>query len=179
MAILTEEQKREIVLSLAGFMSPAAIRVKMKEDHGLDLEYRQITVYDPTRTHFEGSQRWRDIFEAARKNYVEDTLTVPVANQGYRLRTIQGLLDKALEQGNMVMAMQLMEQAAKEVGGLLTNARQLNVSDNRGGTMDLTPEERRAQAVELIREALAKQADLVAQEAGVTIDHKPQESVDK
>lgn len=179
MAELTDEQKKAVVLGLANFMTPAQVRAMMLADYEVEMPIRQVVGYDPTRTGFDAGPRWREMFELARKAHIEETITVPIAGQGFRLRSLQEMHDKAKASGNYVLAAELLEQAAKEVGGLLTNARQLNVSDNRGGTMDLTPEERRAQAVELIREALAKQADLVAQEAGVTIDHKPQESVDK
>lgn len=179
MAQLTEDQKRQIVVGFAQCMSPSEIRRVMKDEHGLELELGHIVQFNPTKASFTASDRWRAIYDAAHKSFLEDVSNVPVSNQGYRLRMLQKHIEVQDKAGNSVLVAELLEQAAKEVGGLLTNARQLNVSDNRGGTMDLTPEERRAQAVELIREALAKQADLVAQEAGVTIDHKPQESVDK
>jgi hypothetical protein len=176
MAELTEEHKNTIVLSLAGFMTPAAIRVMMKETYGLDLEYGQITTYDPTKPNFRASERWREIFELARKKYVEETLTVPVSNQGYRMRTIQKMLDTALEQGNMVIAMQLLEQAAKEVGGLLTNARNVNVSNQgKSGLLDLSPDERRQQAAEIIREALARRREELTKDGGVVIEHQSKE----
>lgn len=176
MAALTEEQKRAIVLGFADFMSPAAIRVMIKETYDLELEYAQITMYDPTRPNFQASDRWRTLYEEARKKYVDDTLSVPIAGQGFRLRSLQKMHDKAFDQGNMVLAAEILKQAAQEVGGLLTNVRNENRNQTSSPLLDLTPGERRQQAVELLREALAKRQEDIMKEAGtVTIEHQPKE----
>lgn len=154
MAVLTTEQKREIVEALACYKRPAEVVVLMREDHGVETDVKQVVTYDPTRATYTAGDDLRVIFEVTRKSYLEDVQSVPIANQGYRLKILQNLLDKQLGQGNTVAAANTLEQAAKEVGGILTNERNLNVDSKKGGHSELTPEERRAMVTDMLRQAL-------------------------
>lgn len=178
MAELTEDQKRQIVVGFAHFKSPAEIRALMREEHGLELEFRQITTYDPQRANFEASDKWREIFDIHRNAYLEDVKAIPISSQAYRLNVLQEELTKARKMNNAILAAQLLEQAAKEMGGLLTNARSLDVNDKRRGELfELTPEERREKAKELLREVFAKNAP-EAMNGGPVIEHQPAEGTE-
>lgn len=174
MAELTEPQKKAIVLALAHFSTPATVVAMMKSEFDVDTDVRQVVVYDPTRTSFAASDHWRELFEITRDQYIKDNLSVPIAGQGFRLRSLQEMHDKARASGNFVLAAQLLEQAAKEVGGLLTNSRNVNVSERKTAVEELTPEERRERVVDLIREALEKRAQEAKPVSGQVIENQPQ-----
>ncbi len=147
MAKLTEPVKLFIVQHLACFDPPTMVATSVKEEFGLDILRQQVAQYDPTKaTGRDVSKKLRAVFEAARKAFLEDVNTIPIANQAVRLRRLERLSMKAEAQGNAVLAAQLIEQAAKEKGGAFTNRRELTGA--RGGpiqattqTSTLTPEE--------------------------------------
>lgn len=155
MALLTEEQKTMIVLGHARFMRPAEIILMLREEFEIEADRFQVTKLNPERTCYEGGNQWRDLFEQARKQHIEDTATVPIANQGYRLNTLQEGVNAAKKAKNWPLVAQLLEQAAKETGGLLTNQRDVRIDDSRRQrASELTPEDRKMALAEIIRQAL-------------------------
>jgi hypothetical protein len=50
---------------------------------------------------------------------------IPIAQMGYRLRRLQEMALQAERMKNYKLAAEIMEQAAKDHGGLFTNVRQL------------------------------------------------------
>ena len=160
MAELTDEQKHEIVELLACYRTTAAIIAHFQEVHGFEMNHKQVGIYDPTRRYFAAGDKWREIFDERRKAYLESVSTVPIANQGYRLNVLNELLVKALANDKPGLAITLLEQAAKEVGGIMTNQREVRVDDNRRmKAIDMTPEDRRAAMAEIIRQAIEKRAE--------------------
>ena len=77
MAELEHHQKEQIVVLLAKFRSPSEIAALLKDETGIDLTVQQISKYDPSRAAFDAGQRWRPIFEAARKQYLIASTTSP------------------------------------------------------------------------------------------------------
>lgn len=159
MAELTEPQKLEIVEALACFRSTTEIIKHFETVHDLKLPHDQVGTYDPTRPYYKAGDKWREIFEARRKAYLEDVATVPNANQGFRLNELHTLYEKAKSAGNLVLAAQLLEQSAKEVGGVLTNQRDVRIDDSRRQrAADLTPEDRKMAIAELVRQVIESRA---------------------
>lgn len=154
MAELTDLQKTEIVSMLARFHRPAEIIAYFGEEHGLELVHRQITAYDPTKAHYDAGDKWRDLFDAVRKAHLEDLSSHPVASQGYRLGMLQKGIAAAEKAKNWPLVAQLLEQAAKETGGLLTNMRDVRIDDRRPRASELTPEDRKLAIAEIIRQAM-------------------------
>ena len=154
MAELTEAQKLEIVTRLAQFEAPADIVASFGE-RGIVCERSQIGSYDPTRPYFEAGEKWREVFDAARKFYLEDVASVPIANQGFRLNLLQQGVAHAVSRKNWELAAKLIEQGSKEVGGVFTNVRDVSISDSRRqSARDASPEDRRSMFAELVRQAL-------------------------
>lgn len=154
MADLTDELKLEIVTRLARFEAPADIMTDLKA-RGIECERGQIGSYDPTRPYFEAGARWVPIFEAARKVYLEDVAAVPIAHRGYRLNELHKLFTKAVKEDKPSLAIQIAEQASKEVGGAYTNQRELNVHDPRQRAVrDMPLEDKKALMADLIRQTL-------------------------
>src|SRR5690606_28106427 len=128
-----------------------------------DLTHKQVGRYDPTRAYYEGGERWREIFEARRKACLEDVSTIPVAHKAYRLNMLQEGVDAARAAKNWVLMAQLLKQASQEVGGSLTNERNVRMDDSyERRVRDMTPEERRAKLADLIREAMEQRSEEVA-----------------
>ena len=62
MAILSERDKRSIVILLAQFESAAAVVVQMREFYGVNTDRFQVRTYDPTCNRYEAGQRWQSVF---------------------------------------------------------------------------------------------------------------------
>ena len=170
MAELTEPQKLEIVEALACFRAPSDIIAHFRREYDLELTHMQVGGYDPTRPYYFAGDKWREIFDAKRKGYLEEVAVVPVANQGFRLNELHDMYVAAKKAKNYALAAQLLEQSAKEVGGVLTNERNLKVDYSRSPRpSDMTPEDRKAALAELIRQAIeSAPARLAAPQPGST-----------
>jgi len=118
--------KARVVQSLACFDSPSVVAKAIKAEFGVDISAQAVEAYDPNKVAGKKlSERYRILFAETRKAFLEDTSQIAVSHRAVRLRALQRMAEKAENQGNMVLAASLLEQAAKEVGGAYTNKRQL------------------------------------------------------
>lgn len=122
---LTEEVKRRIVVELARFKTPPEVRTILLQEYEVELRTQDIIRYDATKDYCVVGPALRDLFERSRKEYVAGSADLYIAHQSYRLRRLQQLSMKAEEQGNIRLAAELLEQAAKDFGGAFTNVRQI------------------------------------------------------
>lgn len=130
MAGLTGEVKVFIVERLACFEAPTQVQRAVKQEFGVDVSLPRLTAYDPNKAAGQRlSKPLREVFVSTRKRFLEDTASIPLVHRPYRLRVLQRQLEKADATGNAAMVMQLLEQAAKEVGGMFTNRRELTGKD--------------------------------------------------
>ncbi|WP_313237873.1 DUF2280 domain-containing protein [Delftia acidovorans] len=133
MAKLSEAEKRFIVQALACYDTPTQVVEAVKEEFGTVMDRGHVGCYDPTKV--AGKQlakKWRDLFEETRKRFRKEVSEIPIADQAYRMRQLQRMLQDAMSRKNVVLASQLLEQAAKEAGGQFTN-RRLNEHTGKGG----------------------------------------------
>lgn len=142
----------------ACFKRPAMIVAWLREEHGLECPITQIIRYNPTSPWFEAGDEYRTIFEAARKAYLHDVALVPIAQTAFRLNELFDLYESAKRKGNHVLAAALLEQAAKDAGGVFSNVR-VNVP---GDVAELTAEERRERLTALLDRALGANAQAPA-----------------
>lgn len=140
---------------LAQFVGPAKVKEHFQVEHGVALTLQHITAYDPTRPQFRVAEKWRTIFWAARKRYMEEVGSIPIANQGFRLNLLHEAVLSARSRGNYVLMADLLEQAAKEVGGALTNKREVDLKDDRL-MAELSEDERAERAARLFDQALGR-----------------------
>lgn len=123
---LTNEQKTYVVQALACFDGPSAVAKALKEDFGVTITPQAIECYDPNKRAGRGlADKWRAIFEETRSAFLEDTSQIGISHRAVRLRTLQRMVVRAETIGNLVLAKDLLEQAAKEVGNAYTNRREL------------------------------------------------------
>lgn len=155
MAELSEEQKETVVRLLAEFKRPAEVVAYIQDAWGTTIDRFQVRTYDPTNARFEAGERYRAMFEAVRASFLDDLANIPISHQGFRLNLLNEMALKAMHQGNLMLASRLLEQAAKEVGGLFSARRELRVEDTRKSSVaSMTPEERKQALAEVIRQAM-------------------------
>lgn len=122
MATLTDGAKRFIVQALACYDTPQQVADAVKEEFGVEIHRAQVAQYDPTKQ--SGSKlaaKWRVMFADTRERFRKESAEIPIASQAFRLRVLQRMLAKVEQRGNVAMAAQLLEQAAKEVGDVFVN----------------------------------------------------------
>ncbi|WP_061238185.1 DUF2280 domain-containing protein [Ectopseudomonas composti] len=122
MAALNNEVKSFIVQALACFDTPSQVAASVKEEFGIEVSRQQCEQHDPTkRAGRDLAKRWVTLFHDTRKRFREDTAEIPIANRSYRLRMLGRLVEKAESSRNARLALQVLEQAAKECGDVYVN----------------------------------------------------------
>lgn len=124
---MTDEVKAFIVQGLASFDTPTQVVDAVKAEFGLTITPQGAQAYDPTKyTGRKLAAKWRVMFDNARKAFVEDSSSIPIAHRSTRLRALQRMAAKAEGKGNFPLAAQLHKQAAEEMGNAYTNKRELS-----------------------------------------------------
>ncbi|MBJ2210334.1 DUF2280 domain-containing protein [Pseudomonas carnis] len=124
MAALNNEIKAFIVQSLACFDSPSQVATAVKDGFGVIVSRQHVEAHDPTRKSSKGlAKRWVTLFEDTRSGFRSEMVKEPIANRSMRLRALGRMLEEAEARGHLVLAMKIMEQAAKECGDIYTNRR--------------------------------------------------------
>lgn len=119
---LTDEQQAFAVQALACFDSPKTVADALRKEFEVTITPQTVEAYDPTkRAGKKLSKKWTALFEATRKAFIEDTSSIGWAHRSTRLRLIQRVGEKAESMGNLMLALQATEQAAKEMGDAFTN----------------------------------------------------------
>jgi len=115
-----------IVQALACFDTPSVVAEAVKREYGLTVSRQKVESYDPNKRAARSlAQRWTILFEETRKAFLEDTSKIAISHRAVRLRALQRMAEKAETMGNIALAAQLFEQAAKEAGDSYTNRREL------------------------------------------------------
>jgi hypothetical protein len=130
MAALKEEVKVFIVQAQACFDKPTQVVIAVKEQFKLDVTRQQVEAYDPTK--YAGralNLKWRTLFEDTRKRFREASAEIGIANRVVRLRALDRMAGRAEDMRNIALAVQIIEQAAKEVGDVFVNKGKAEQSD--------------------------------------------------
>lgn len=122
MAALNGEVKAFIVQALACFDTPSQVAEQVKKEFGLEVSRQQVESHDPTKYAGRGlAKKWAEMFYQCRQQFREQTTDIPIANRAYRLRALGRFVEKAEGMRNIALAMQALEQAAKECGDMYVN----------------------------------------------------------
>lgn len=124
MVRLQPDQKIFVVQQLACRETPTEVVKLVKEQFGLEMTKQAIEAYDPYK--WAGKDLSADLkaeFDQTRKWFDETIEAIPVASKAYRLKLLQKIIDTA--GGNSDLKMRASEQAAKELGGLYTNRKEI------------------------------------------------------
>lgn len=122
MAALKNDVKAFIVQALACFDTPTQVSQTVKQEFDIDVTRQQVEQHDPTkRAGVNLAAKWVTLFHDTRKRFREETSEIPIANRAVRLRTMNRFVERAETMKNIGLAMQILEQAAKEVGDIYVN----------------------------------------------------------
>ncbi|WP_411835638.1 DUF2280 domain-containing protein [Pseudomonas chlororaphis subsp. aurantiaca] len=131
MAALQNDVKAFIVQALACFDTPSQVVEAVQKEYGLTVTRQQVETHDPTKTSGKGlAAKWQTLFHDTRKRFREETAEIPIANRAYRLRAMNRFVEKAETMKNIGLAMQILEQAAKEVGDVYVNRQRKDEPDD-------------------------------------------------
>lgn len=124
---LSEEAQVFVVQAVACFDAPSVVAAAVKKEFGFILTPQAVECYDPNKRAGRNiSDKWKALFETTRETFLTDTAQIGISHRAVRLRAIQRMADKAETNGNLALAAQLHEQAAKEAGNAYTNKRELS-----------------------------------------------------
>ncbi|MDD0974815.1 DUF2280 domain-containing protein [Pseudomonas fontis] len=122
MAALKNDVKAFIVQALACFDTPTQVSQAVKQEFDVDVTRQQVEQHDPTkRAGVNLAAKWQTLFHDTRKRFREETADIPIANRAFRLRAMNRFVEKAETMKNIGLAMQILEQAAKETGDIYVN----------------------------------------------------------
>jgi hypothetical protein len=124
MAALPTAVKLHILTALACFDTPTQVAASVKQQFGLELSRQRIEAWHPERA--AGARLdviWREVFDTTRAKLLTELNSIPIAHKSYRLRQLDRMAGQAEDMGNLPLAVRLIEQAAKEVGGVYERAR--------------------------------------------------------
>jgi hypothetical protein len=127
MAALKEPVKIFIVQALACRDTPQEVAELVKQEFNIEIDRRQCENYDPTK--YAGrnlGKKLADLFNQTRKKFDEGLIDIPIASKYYRLKQYQKQLEKTK---NAKLALKILEQAAKDVGGQFTNRQEITGKD--------------------------------------------------
>lgn len=128
MATLKEPVKIFIVQSLACRDTPQEVADAVKQEFGIQIERQQVAAYDPTKVRGKDlSKKFVELFYETRKKFDEGLIDIPIANKHFRLKQYDKLLAKNSK--NVVMSLNILKQAAQDLGGQFTNRQELTGKD--------------------------------------------------
>lgn len=129
---LPSEVRIFIVQALACFDTPSVVVAAVKKEFSLDVSRQLVESHDPTKSAgAKLSATLKGVFEGAREAFLKDTAKIAISHRAVRLRALQRMAEKAESIGNIALAAQLHEQAAKEEGNAFTNRRELTGKDGK------------------------------------------------
>lgn len=142
---LPDEVKRFVVQQLACWDTPSEVAKAVNEVFQIEISRQAVERYDPNKRMGEAlSEGLRELFDATRKAFLEDTASIGISHRTVRLRALARMAERAEGMKNFPLAAQLHEQAAKEMGNAYTNRREITGAN--GGAVQvissaMTPKE--------------------------------------
>ncbi len=137
MAALSTEVKAFIVQSLACFETPTKVIELVKAEFNVQVSRQQVSQYTPGNAMAAKlSQKWIDLFKATRERFQNEIADIPIANKAYRLRVLDRIAATTEKMKNLPLTVQVLEQAAKEVGDAYTNRQKVEHTGKNGGPIE-------------------------------------------
>ena len=122
MQTLTDEIRTFIVQSLARFDSPSQVAEAVGVEFGVKISRQHVYAYDPKSSQ-RMAPRWRELHAATRQAYLREVADVGIADKSVRLAMLDRMAHHSLANNYTTRAAALLEQAAKECGGLYESRR--------------------------------------------------------
>lgn len=130
---LTEEAQLYVVQALACFESLPEVRAAVQKEWGVEVTVQALQRYDPTTKAGEGGrEKWLSIFEATRKEYLENSARIAISHRAVRLAYLDRVAKAAFSRNNFQQVMAAVELAEK-VTGRFFNRPGVAPGDGKGG----------------------------------------------
>jgi hypothetical protein len=156
-AALSKAVQRFIVQQLACFESPSEVVEAVKAEFSVTVTRQAVEHYDPTKGG-EGkrlAKEHEELFQATRDRFTSKIDALAISHKAYRLSQLGQIMRKAKLARNWFLAAQMLEQAAKEMGGIYTNRREH--SGPNGGAIPLDVGSKRKElAAQMLRKLIDK-----------------------
>lgn len=137
---MDETHRTWLVTRWAAFARPLELLRDFTAEFGFSIDASLARKYDlsgldEAAAKKRGMAKWLPLFNDTRERFRQSVQDIPIANAAYRVKKLDEMFEIAFEKKNYKSAAQLLEQAAKETGGMFTNKREID------GTMKHTVEE--------------------------------------
>ena len=130
MAALKEPVKIFIVQALACRDTPQEVAELVSQEFGVKIDRVQCSTYDPTKQRGKNlSKKFVDLFYESREKFDAGLIDIPITQKFYRLKQYQKHLEKNAR--NTVMSLNIMKQAAQDLGGQFTNRQEITGKDGK------------------------------------------------
>ena len=130
MAALKEPVKIFIVQALACRDTPQEVAEQVLQELGVKVDRKQCQSYDPTKAAGKNlSRKFIELFNKTRADFDAGLIDIPIAQKYYRLKQYQKHLEKNAR--NTVMSLNIMKQAAQDLGGQFTNRQEITGKDGK------------------------------------------------
>jgi hypothetical protein len=153
---LSDELKDFATSCFARFMRPMQVVRAVEHRFGIKLERNRIQIFDPESAKGKtlGKKR-KALFAEVRQRFLKELEEIPIASKMVRLQQLQTHYEKAADDGNVRLALDVLEKAAKEAGGAHSNERTVNLTGRLAVEhTDLTEEDMRGSIASAIVQAL-------------------------
>lgn len=166
---LTEEAKDFATLCFARFMRPMQVVRAIEERFGVTIERSQAQTFDPETVKGQSlGKKRKALFAEARERFLKELDDIPIANKAARLQQLQLHYQNAVDSKtpNVRLALEILEKAAKEAGGVHTNVQKVEHSGKVAHLVEeVSEDEMRNSLAVAIAEALAAERE---RQRGVT-----------
>ena len=116
---VTDEHIEFIIVCLAHFYTTDEVLDRFALEFGKHIDRKTCNKLNPQlKSSRNLDPKWVDLFHVERAGYVEQEQHIPIANRAVRLRRYEEEYHDAEDTNTKL---KILEQAAKEVGGLYTN----------------------------------------------------------
>ena len=124
MPTLTDEIKTFIVKGLACFDTPSKVAEAVKSTFDVDVTRQQVHRYDPACAQ-PPVPRWRELHAATRRAHLAQLAEIGIAHRTARLKVLDRMAHDAEARDDFRLTASILEQAAKECGGVYDRKRRL------------------------------------------------------
>jgi hypothetical protein len=114
--------RMHILTELACFAAPSQVAASVKEKYRIDVSRQCVEAHHPERkAGAKLNPALRALFYETRAKLWAELDDIGLASQAGRLRALDRMAGKAERMGNLALAVQVIKQAAREVGGMYVN----------------------------------------------------------
>jgi len=129
---LAANVKHFIVIQNACGSSPSVVAMAVKEVFDVEVSRALVERYDPTKAAGQAlSMPLKTLYREMQREFQSMVVKAGVADQKWRIAKLHMIAQHAFDRGNHKMAMDAMEQAAKDLGGVYTNKARIEVDDKK------------------------------------------------